>query len=53
MPVTCQTLLQALDSAVKKKKEEIYPLATIWMKLKDIMLTKMSGRERQILYELT
>ena len=38
-------------SAIKKSK--IVPFATIWMDQKNIMLTEMSYRERQILYEIT
>ena len=37
----------------KKKKKEILPFATTWMDSESIMLSKMSDRERQILYDLT
>ena len=35
------------------KKDEILPFAETWMDLEDIMLSEMSYRERQILYDIT
>ena len=35
------------------RKNEILPFMTTWVELKDIVLSEMSGRERQILYDLT
>ena len=35
------------------KKNEILPFATTWMDLEGIMLSDMSHRERQILYNFT
>ena len=35
------------------KKKENLSLATTWMDLEGIMLSEMSGRERQILYNHT
>ena len=34
------------------KKNEILPLATVWIELESIMLSKI-GRERQISYDFT
>ena len=35
------------------KKKEILPTVTLWMDLEGIMLSELSDRERQILYDLT
>ena len=35
------------------KKNEIFPFETTWMDLEGILLSEMSGRERQILYVFT
>ena len=35
------------------KKNEILPFTTTWMDLEGIMLSEMSDRERQILYDTT
>ena len=35
------------------KKNEILPFAATWMDLEGIMLSEMSDRERQILYDIT
>ena len=35
------------------EKKEILPLATTWMKLKGILLSNVSQRERQIMYGIT
>ena len=35
------------------KKNEIMPSAAMWMDLGDIMLSWMSDRQRQILYDIT
>ena len=40
-------------SAIKKKKNEIFPFAARWMDLEGIMLNEMSDKERQILYGIT
>ena len=42
-----------MQAKKKKKKKEILPFATTWMDSESIMLSKMSDRERQILYDLT
>ena len=34
------------------KKNNILPFAATWMDLEDTRLSEMSGRERQILYDL-
>ena len=34
------------------KNVEVLPFATIWIDLEGIMLSEMSDRERQILYDL-
>ena len=34
------------------RKNEILPFATIWVNLEGIMLSKISHRERQLLYDL-
>ena len=36
-----------------KKKNEIMPFAAAWMDLDHVMLTEMSDRERQMLYDIT
>ena len=35
------------------KKNEILPFAAMWIDLENIMLSEMSDRERQILYDIT
>ena len=35
-----------LSAAKKKKKNEIFPYATIWMKLEGIMLSEISQRKK-------
>ena len=35
------------------RKREILPFATTWLDPEDFILNDMSGRERQILYDLT
>ena len=35
------------------KKNEILPYAAAWMDLEGIMLSEISDRERQILYDIT
>ena len=35
------------------KKNEILPFAATWMDLEFIMLSEMSDRERQVLYDIT
>ena len=35
------------------RKNEILPFAATWMDLEGIMLSEMSDRERQILYDIT
>ena len=35
------------------KKNEIMPFAATWMILEGMMLSEMSDRERQILYDIT
>ena len=39
--------------SVIKKKNEIMPFAATWMDLEVSMLSEMSDRERQILYDST
>ena len=36
-----------------KKRMKPYPLSTTWTNLEGMMLSKMSDRERQILYDFT
>ena len=35
-------------SALKKKKEEILPFATMWVSLQDIILTEISQTEKNL-----
>ena len=42
-----------MNMAQQETKNEILPFAATWVGLEGIMLSEMSQKERQILYDLT
>ena len=45
-----ETHTHTMENYLAIKQHENFPFATSWMNLEGIMLSKMSDRERQILY---
>ena len=45
--------IYTMEYYTAERKEELLPFTTAWMELESIMLSEMSGGERQIPYDLT